>query len=177
MSRPARLRTPLIAAPLLLLAGCATLGSGAPVADAVLVARSGSAVTGVITLRETRRGVQLRGEVRGLQPNSEHGFHIHEKGDCSAPDAMSAGPHFNPDNAAHGRHGQGEHHAGDLPNLRADARGVARVDQLIADVTLSPGPRSAAGRSLIVHRDPDDYVTQPTGNSGPRIACAVIVVR
>jgi Cu-Zn family superoxide dismutase len=177
MSRSARIRPSLLAAAALLLAGCATLGANAPVADAVLVARSGSAVTGTITLRETARGLQLRGEVRGLKANSEHGFHIHEKGDCSAPDASSAGGHFNPDGVAHGRHGQGQHHAGDIPNLRADAGGVARVDQLVEGVTLSSGPRSAAGRSLVVHRDPDDYTSQPAGNSGPRIGCAVIVLR
>jgi Cu-Zn family superoxide dismutase len=177
MPRSAHVHPSLLAAPALLLAACGTLGSKAPVADAVLVARSGSAVTGSIVLRETARGLALRGEVRGLQPNAEHGFHIHEKGDCSAPDAMSAGGHFNPGDAPHGRRGEGPHHAGDIPNLRADARGVARVDQLLEDVTLSPGPRSVAGRSLIVHRDPDDYRSQPTGNSGPRIGCAVIVLR
>lgn len=177
MSRCARFRPSLLAAMALPLAGCATLGSNAPVADAVLVARSGGAVTGAITLRETARGLQLRGEVRGLKANAEHGFHIHEKGDCSAPDAMSAGGHFNPDGVAHGRHGEGPHHAGDLPNLRADANGVARVDQLVEGVTLAAGPRGAAGRSLVVHRDPDDYTSQPAGNSGPRIGCAVIVLR
>jgi Cu-Zn family superoxide dismutase len=177
MSRFARLRRSLLAGPALLLAGCATLGPNSPVADAVLVARSGSAVTGTITLRETARGLRLRGEVRGLEANAEHGFHIHEKGDCSAPDAMSAGGRFDPDAVAHSRHGQRVHHAGDMPNLRADASGVARVDQLLEDVTVSPGPRSAAGRSLVVHRDPDDYTSQPAGNSGPRIGCAVIVLR
>lgn len=177
MSRSTRIVPALLAAPSLLLAGCATLGSSAPVADAVLVARSGSAVTGTLVLRETARGVVLRGEVRGLQPKAEHGFHIHEKGDCSAPDAMSAGGHFNPDGAPHGRPGEGAHHAGDMPNLLADARGIARVDQLIEGVTLSAGPRSAVGRSLVVHRDPDDYRSQPAGNSGPRIGCAVIVLR
>lgn len=177
MSCSAHLRTCLLAALALPLAGCATLGAGTPVADAVLVARSGGAVSGTFTLRETASGVKLRGEVRGLKANAEHGFHIHEKGDCSAPDAMSAGGHFNPDGVAHGRHGEGQHHAGDLPNLRADAEGVARVDQRVEGVTLTAGPRGIAGRSLIVHRDPDDYTSQPAGNSGPRIGCAVIVLR
>ncbi len=177
MARFARARPSPLPVPILLLAGCATLGSHRPVADAVLVARSGSAVTGTFTLRETARGLRLRGAVRGLTPNAEHGFHIHEHGDCSAPDALSAGGHFNPDGVAHGRRGSGPHHAGDLPNLRADADGVARVDQLVAGVTLAAGPRSVAGRSLIVHGDRDDYTSQPAGNSGPRIGCAVIVRR
>lgn len=172
-----RLRSSLLAALTLPLAGCVTLGIGAPVADAVFVARSGGTVAGTITLRETARGLRLRGEIRGLKPNGEHGFHIHEKGDCSAPDAMSAGGHFNPDGLAHGRPSQGPHHAGDLLNLRANANGIARVDQRIEGVTLTAGPRSVAGRSLVVHRDPDDYASQPAGNSGPRIGCAVIVLR
>lgn len=159
------------------LSGCATLGGSVPTADVALVARSGSAVTGTLTFTEGASGVRLRGEIRGLKANATHGFHIHDKGDCSAPDATSAGGHFNPGGTAHGRHGGGEHHAGDLPSLAADANGVARIDAVIAGVTLLPGATSATGRSVIVHRDPDDYTTQPTGNSGPRIACGVVVLR
>jgi Cu-Zn family superoxide dismutase len=159
------------------LTGCAALGGAIPTADVALVARSGSAVTGTLTFTEGRGGVRLRGEVRGLKDGAEHGFHIHEKGDCSAPDATSAGGHFNPGGTAHGRHGSGIHHAGDLPSLVANADGVAKIDAVIDDLTLLAGPASAAGRSVIVHRDPDDFVTQPTGNSGPRIACGVIVLR
>jgi Cu-Zn family superoxide dismutase len=159
------------------LTGCATLGGSAPTADVALVARSGGAVTGALVFSEGPAGVRLRGEVRGLKPGAEHGFHIHEKGDCSAPDATSAGGHFNPGGTPHGRHGAGVHHAGDLPSLVADANGVARVDAVIEGITLLPGTTSATGRSVIVHRDPDDYVTQPTGNSGPRIGCGVIVLR
>jgi Cu-Zn family superoxide dismutase len=170
--------TRLTTATLLLgLSGCAALGGAVPTADVALVARSGSAVAGTLTFTEGSAGVRLRGEVRGLKAGAEHGFHIHEKGDCSAPDATSAGGHFNPGGTAHGRHGAGAHHAGDLPSLVADANGVAKVDALIAGITLLPGTTSATGRSVIVHRDPDDYVTQPTGNSGPRIACGVLVLR
>jgi Cu-Zn family superoxide dismutase len=111
--------------------------------------------------------------VRGLAPGSEHGFHIHDKGDCSAADASSAGGHFNPGAAQHGA-GSGVHHAGDIPNIKADARGVAHVDAKVAGVTLAAGATSVAGRSLVVHRDADDYTTQPAGNSGPRVACGVI---
>jgi superoxide dismutase, Cu-Zn family len=171
---PPRLTTAML---LLGLTGCATLGGAVPTADVALVARSGSAVTGTLTFTEGSAGVRLRGEIRGLKAGAEHGFHIHEKGDCSAPDATSAGGHFNPGGTAHGRHGAGEHHAGDLPSLVADADGVARVDAVIEGITLLPGTTSATGRSVIVHRDPDDYVTQPTGNSGPRIACGVLVLR
>lgn len=159
------------------LAGCATLGGSGPTADVALVARSGGAVAGALVFSEGQGGVRLRGEVRGLKPGAEHGFHIHEKGDCSAPDATSAGGHFNPGGTAHGRHGAGVHHAGDLPSLVADANGVAKIDALIEGITLGAGPTSVTGRSVIVHRDPDDFVTQPTGNSGPRIGCGVIVLR
>lgn len=159
------------------LTGCATLGGAGPTADVALVARSGGAVAGALVLSEGKDGVRLRGEVRGLKPSAEHGFHIHEKGDCSAPDATSAGGHFNPGGTAHGRHGSGVHHAGDLPSLVADANGVAKIDALIEGITLGAGPTSVTGRSVIVHRDPDDFVTQPTGNSGPRIGCGVIVLR
>jgi Cu-Zn family superoxide dismutase len=159
------------------LTGCATLGGSVPTADVALVARSGGAVAGALVLSESQGGVRLRGEVRGLKPGAEHGFHIHDKGDCSAPDATSAGGHFNPGGTAHGRHGAGVHHAGDLPSLVADAGGVAKIDAVIKGITLAAGPTSVVGRSLIVHRDPDDFVTQPTGNSGPRIGCGVVVLR
>ncbi len=160
-------------------AGCASMGA-APGAmkgatKVALESRSGSSVTGQLQLRETTAGLRITGEVRGLKPDSEHGFHIHDKGDCSAADALSAGGHFNPGSTPHGRSGSGAaHHAGDMPNLRADARGVARVDQTVAGVTLAGGSSSAAGRSLVVHRDADDYASQPAGNSGPRVACGVI---
>jgi Cu-Zn family superoxide dismutase len=116
-------------------------------------------------------------QLTGLAPNSEHGFHVHEKGDCSAPDATSAGPHFNPGGAQHGRPGSGMHHMGDLMNLRADAKGAVSAEVELAGLTLSPGPNSIVGRALVVHRDPDDYASQPAGNSGPRIACGVITAR
>ena len=154
--------------------GCASLEGGSPARNVTLESRSGSSVTGTLRLRDGAAGLRIQGEVRGLQPNTEHGFHIHEKGDCSAADATSAGPHFNPAGAPHGRAGSGAHHAGDMPNIKADANGVARVDQVVTGVTLAAGANGAAGRALVVHRDPDDYSSQPAGNSGPRTACGVI---
>jgi Cu-Zn family superoxide dismutase len=116
----------------------------------------------------------VSGEVRGLKPGAEHGFHVHEKGDCSSGDGMSAGGHFNPAAAPHGRHGQGSHHAGDLVSLRADASGSARFSFESATISVGGGMADVVGKGLIVHRDPDDYATQPTGNAGARLACAVI---
>ncbi len=160
------------------LCACSTLGGGNGSARVELAARSGSTVSGELRLLDGRQGLRIRGEVRGLAPNSEHGFHIHDKGDCSAADASSAGGHFNPGAAQHGRAGAGgAHHAGDIPNIKADASGVARVDQVVSGVTLAAGPTSVAGRSMVVHRDPDDYASQPAGNSGPRLACGVIASR
>ncbi|MFO1455583.1 MAG: superoxide dismutase family protein [Steroidobacteraceae bacterium] len=158
----------------LLATGCVSLGGGAKGRTVALESRSGSSVTGTLQLSDSSAGLRIRGEVRGLAPGSEHGFHIHDKGDCSAPDASSAGPHFNPAGAPHGRAGAGAHHAGDMPNIKADAKGVAKIDQLVAGVTLAAGANGAAGRALVVHRDPDDYSSQPAGNAGPRFACGVI---
>ncbi len=117
--------------------------------------------------------VYVSAEVSGLAANQEHGFHVHEKGDCSSGDGMSAGGHFNPDGKPHGPQAAA-HHAGDMPNLKADANGVAKASFVLDDVTVAAGAKSIVGRGLIVHKDPDDYKTQPTGNSGARLACAVI---
>lgn len=113
-------------------------------------------------------------DIRGLKPNAEHGFHVHEKGDCSSGDGMSTGWHFNPSGSSHGAHGQGMHHSGDLPSLKADADGNAKMTFESSTISIVGGLSNVIGKGLIVHRDPDDYKTQPPGNSGPRLACAVI---
>jgi superoxide dismutase, Cu-Zn family len=161
------------AAVLLGLVACATPQPDA-VATADLQSTRGNAATGTVRFAQTGDKVMVTGEVRGLKPNAEHGFHVHEKGDCSSGDGMSTGGHFNPGAAAHGQHGQGAHHVGDMPSLKADAQGVAKIDFSSTSLTLKPGASSIVGKGLIVHRDPDDYKTQPTGNAGPRVACAVI---
>ena len=124
----------------------------------------------------TQRGdmVTVTVNVSGLKPNGDHGFHVHEKGDCSSGDGMSTGGHFNPLGAPHAAHDAAAHHAGDLPSLKADAYGNASLKFETKAVTVGSGATDVIGRGLIVHRDPDDYKTQPTGNAGPRIACAVI---
>jgi superoxide dismutase, Cu-Zn family len=116
--------------------------------------------------------------IQGLRPKSEFGFHVHEKGDCSAPDATSAGEHFNPAAQPHGDPRSTPHHAGDLLNVRSDAQGVAEIDVDVPDLTLhSNSPTDIAGKALVVHAKPDDYSTQPSGNSGDRIACGVISIQ
>ncbi|TCT25117.1 superoxide dismutase family protein [Thermomonas haemolytica] len=172
-----------------LLAACASAPPPAPLPTAAatsgsareavtnLAAASGSLVSGRLVLVPMGDGVHLTGEIGGLPPGSSHGFHIHEKGDCSAADASSAGGHFNPDAQPHGRAGHGAHHAGDADNLVADANGVARVDVHVAGVSLGTGAANdIAGRAIIVHAAPDDYRSQPAGNAGARIACGVIRV-
>ena len=123
-------------------------------------------------------GVKISGMVQGLKPDSEFGFHFHEKGDCSAPDATSAGAHFNPGNQQHGNPQAQPHHAGDMLNVKSDAQGVAEVSIDNADVSLQTGqPNDILGKALVLHAKPDDYKTQPSGDSGDRIACGVVAVQ
>lgn len=157
----------------LLLGACAAAPSG-PSATAQLMATKGNAVTGDVRFSRQGTVVLVTGEVRGLAPNTEHGFHIHDKGDCSSGDGMSTGGHFNPLAKSHGAHEHSEHHAGDLVSLKADANGVAKFSYTSATITVGEGATDVIGRGLIVHRDADDFKTQPTGNAGPRVACAVI---
>jgi len=148
---------------------------GAVSASAQLQATEGNATAGTLSFAAVDGGIRVTGQVTGLPGGSEHGFHVHEKGDCSAPDASSAGGHFNPTSTAHGRVGQGEHHGGDSDNITANDQGVAAVDTLLRGVTLGDGTGTdILGKGVIVHADPDDYTTQPTGNAGGRLACGVI---
>lgn len=162
-----------IAAAALLVAGCASMSAG-PSATAKLESTKGNTATGSVRFAQSGSKVMVTGEVRGLKPNAEHGFHVHEKGDCSSGDGMSTGGHFNPTGTPHGAHGANSHHAGDLPSLKADAAGVAKFSFESTTISVGSGVANIVSKGLIVHRDPDDYKTQPTGNSGPRVACAVI---
>ena len=110
--------------------------------------------------------------VTGLT-DGDHGFHIHEKGDFSAPDASSAGAHFNPTNAAHGGPAAPVHHAGDFGNLGSKG-GIAHLQLDVAGISLGTGPSSIMGRAVVVHEKADDFTTQPTGNAGARVGCGVI---
>jgi superoxide dismutase, Cu-Zn family len=145
-------------------------------AQASLESRSGSTVTGTVTLTEKDGKVEVVAKVEGLTPG-DHGFHIHEKGDCSAPDAKSAGDHFNPDQAEHGAPEAAAHHAGDFGNLTAGDDGKADKTWTVDFITLDDGPRSAVGKAFVVHEKPDDLKSQPSGNAGARIACGVIAAK
>ena len=180
------MRIVFVTALALLVAGCASAPrapapppaqSTAQAAAVNLASASGSLISGKATLQPMGDGVHLRGTVGGFAPHSQHGIHVHEKGDCSAADASSAGAHFNPAASAHGRAGHGVHHAGDMDNLVADGDGVAQINLHLHGVTLGGGAANdIAGRALVVHAAPDDYASQPAGNAGARVACGVITI-
>lgn len=141
-------------------------------AVAVLIPTEGNKVRGVVTFTKEQKGVRVVAEIQGLSPGL-HGFHVHDYGDCSAPDGNAAGGHFNPQKMPHGGPTAEKHHAGDLGNVEADRSGVAKLDMVDPHLVFE-GPESIVGRGLIVHAQPDDLKTQPTGNAGGRVACGVI---
>jgi Cu-Zn family superoxide dismutase len=143
-------------------------------AVAVLSSTKGNSVSGTITFTKVEGGVKIVADVTGLAPG-QHGFHIHEFGDCSAPDATSAGGHFNPHHMQHGAPDAPARHAGDFGNLEADASGKAHYDRVDTTISLD-GADSIVGHGVIVHEKADDLKTQPTGNAGARVACGVIGV-
>ena len=140
-------------------------------AIAVLQPASGSKVTGTVTFTKTGDTVQVVADITGLTPG-KHAFHIHEFGDCSAPDAASAGSHFNPTKQPHGAPDSPQHHAGDFGNLEADSSGKAHLE-LKSNMLKFSGESSILGHAVIVHEKVDDW-SQPVGNAGGRVACGVI---
>jgi Cu-Zn family superoxide dismutase len=144
-------------------------------AVALLAPTAGQQATGTVSFTAAGSGkVRVVAELRGLPPKSTHGFHVHEFGDCSAPDASSAGAHFSPETRPHGGPKASQRHAGDLGNVEADANGVARVELTVSDLAIATGPSAVVGRAVVLHAKPDDLETQPSGNSGDRVACGVI---
>jgi superoxide dismutase, Cu-Zn family len=152
---------------------------GAPAGGLIveLVNAQGENVGGA-RLESEGEGVRVSIRVSGLTPNREHGLHFHNTGRCDPPDFQSAGPHFNPRTTQHGFENPAGPHAGDLPNLRANAQGVADTTFVAQHVTLTTNVDQSllrqGGTALVVHAQPDDYRTDPSGNSGDRIACGVI---
>ena len=141
-------------------------------AIAVLSPTKGSSVSGTVTFTKVDGGVKIVADVAGLTPG-QHGFHIHEFGDCSAPDATSAGGHFNPRHTQHGGPDATARHAGDFGNLEADDSGKAHYERVDTTISLD-GAESIIGHGVIVHEKADDLKTQPTGNAGARVACGTI---
>lgn len=130
--------------------------------------------TGTVTLTQigTNR-VLIKAEISGLKPYSEHGFHVHAVPDCSG-DGLRTGGHFNPDGNPHGDPSHILRHAGAMFNIKTDGAGVGTTRQEVDTIMLTPGKYSIIGMPLITHRDPDDYVSQPLGNAGPRVSCGII---
>jgi Cu-Zn family superoxide dismutase len=142
-------------------------------AIAVLHPTAGNKVSGTVTLTEVADGVQIQAEITGLTPGN-HGFHVHQFGDCSAGDASSAGAHFNPTNKPHAGPDALERHVGDMGNIEADASGSAKLDYVDHHISLVNDKESVIGRSVVVHAKADDLKSQPAGDSGARVACGVI---
>jgi len=168
------MRSAIAASVLFLLIGCATTPEAPLRATAQLQPTKGSKTFGEATFEQAQGKVHAVIYVQGLKPGQEHGLHIHEAGDCSSGDGMSTKGHFNPHGKPHARHDAAERHAGDLPSLKAGKDGRAKVDVTLDVITIGSGAANIVGRGLIVHADPDDFKTQPTGNAGARIACGVI---
>lgn len=141
----------------------------------VLNPTAGNDVTGVVRFSETDDGVRIVAEVNGLEPNSTHGFHIHQYGDCSAEDGTSAGGHFNPQDTPHAGPESDERHVGDLGNITVNEDGVAELEYVDPMLSFS-GQNNILGRGVIVHAGEDDLESQPTGDAGSRLSCGVIGV-
>jgi Cu-Zn family superoxide dismutase len=131
-------------------------------------------VTGTVSFAASDHGLKVIVDLKGFKPNTKHGFHIHEKGDLSAPDLKSAGAHFNPHGKKHGGPEGEERHGGDLGNVTADADGNVKTEITAHGVTIDGAKDGVAGRSVIVHAKPDDLKSDPSGESGDRIAGGVI---
>lgn len=132
----------------------------------------GNEANGTVTFTQVEGGIRVVAHFEGV-PEGDHGFHIHEFGDCSSGDGKSAGGHFNPEGMPHGGPDSEKRHVGDLGNITADASGVAKKDYVDPVLTFD-GPNSIIGKGVILHADPDDLTSQPTGAAGARIACGVI---
>ena len=139
----------------------------------VIHATQGNTAKGVVRFSVVDQQVRIVADIEGLPPNTKHGFHIHEYGDCSAPDGNSAGGHYNPQDAPHGLPPAAERHAGDLGNLEADADGKAHYELTVDNIMIAGPHNPVLGRSIIIHGKEDDG-GQPTGNAGPRIGYGVI---
>jgi len=138
----------------------------------VLYPTEGNSVSGTVTFSREGDDVKIVAEVEGLEPG-KHGFHIHEFGDCSAPDGTSAGGHYNPEGTMHGGPEDEVRHVGDLGNIEAGEDGTARLEMTDHMISLH-GEHSIIGRAVVIHAGEDDLTSQPTGAAGARLACGVI---
>jgi len=175
-------RSALALATLALLLACASSKTSSPAAapppsapraSAKIEAKSGSTLTGTAVFTQNGDTVHVVVDVANA-PEGVHAVHLHEKGDCSAPDAMSAGGHFNPMKTEHGSPDAPAHHAGDFGNMTVGGDGHGHLELDATMLTVNPGDHSVAGHAIVVHAKEDDMHTQPTGNAGGRIGCGVV---
>jgi Cu-Zn family superoxide dismutase len=162
---------------LAVLAACSSMNAALhreKTAIAMLAPTEGNIASGVVNFSQDGDIMQVDVRVDSLTPNSMHGLHIHIVGDCRAPDASSAGGHFNPHGSSHGGPFSDPRHGGDLGNIQADGNGTAIVSIQVTGISLGKDDDSIIGRAVIVHGQGDDLTSQPSGNAGPRIACGLI---
>ncbi len=155
--------------------GHARFWSGVEKAVAVMHPTQGNRTSGVVSFEQTGEFVKIVADIKGLKPNAKHAIHVHALGDCSAPDAKSAGSHYNPSGHPHGSPRNPVRHAGDLGNLVADNRGEAHYELTVHNISIAGLRNPVIGRAVIIHAGEDKFV-QPTGAAGPRIACGCIGV-
>jgi superoxide dismutase, Cu-Zn family len=172
-----RFTAPLVAVGLFGLALSAARADDPKELLAVLVPTEGNKTKGVVTFTELPDDkVKVVAHVEGLDPNSKHGFHVHQFGDLTAPDGMATGGHFNPEKHDHALPDHKTRHAGDFGNLEANAGGVADFEIIVDNIDLAGDDDAVLGRGVIVHAKPDDG-GQPTGNAGARLAQGVIGIK
>lgn len=145
-------------------------------AQVIITPLNNAKVKGKLHLSKTKNGILIKGKIDGLSRNKQ-AIHIHEFGDCSAKDGSSAGGHYNPTKKKHGDPKNTEHHAGDLGNLVSQKDGSAEINSYYNNITLNGYFSPVIGRSIIIHGNEDDFKTQPSGNSGVRVACGIIGVK
>jgi Cu-Zn family superoxide dismutase len=151
-------------------------GDGDRDAAAEIRGYTDTAITGTARFEEDGDSLLVTAEIHGLAANQAYGFHVHEFGDCSVPEA--SGGHFHPAEPHGNPLDTGSvHHRGDLPNVQTDSAGVGRLTFMTDDIDLESADRSVVSRSVVLHANPDDYVTQPAGGTGERIACGVILLQ
>ena len=163
--------------PALLALSCAWLSAADAPKQAIVALNptEGSKCHGIVRFTEQGTSVKVVADIQGLTPGQKHAMHIHQFGDCSTPDAMSAGGHYNPEGHEHGLPEKDNRHAGDLGNLQADDQGKVHYEITVHNISIAGTKNPILGRSVIVHAKPDDG-GQPVGNAGARIACGAIGV-